>query len=617
MARRRFILLGFDGCNPEMVERFLPDLPNFRRIIERGCWGPMLSTIPVDTPTNWTALATGATAATSGITGFAFHRPGDSLREEGRPTARDYPQFRAAEFLWEAADRQAKQSILINYPFAWHSRDLQHAVIVGGDQIQAGLCQMHKHGCLCSPDRLEAVEHGTPIELQPHGDGFAASVAFRDFRPITLRTQPGSPARLTIEDAGGHALASIAEGEWTDYLTIDFGQEAGHVRFMLAHLSTDGSSVQVFHSMISRATGWTKPAQYAPRLTEACGPFQQCEETGGPMGRYGWVGKYDVDAYANVLRTTGRILTGYARQLAQDVPDWDHLYLQLHANDAHSHRLLGHLLPDFPLATPETTAFAQRMIRENYIETDRILGEAAALAAEASALLVLVSDHSAIPTHTWVDTGRPLMDQGLLHFDADGKWDPTRSAVRQMINHSIYINLKGRQSDGIVEPGDHEPLRDEIISTLMGMRDPKTGACPIAVAARREDMDGVGGNGDGFGDVIYLMRPGYSNQPGSEATRLTRQALADRVADADEALRTGYADHKSIMGNHHDYLPNATYPGFGSNRAVLLVHGPGAKQGCAIRNARTIDVAPTLAWYAGIAPPAQCEGHARVDLFDA
>ena len=388
-------------------------------------------------------------------------------------------------------------------------------------------------------------------------------------------------------------------------------------RFMLAHLSTDGSSVQVFHSMISRATGWTTPAQYAPRLTEACGPFQQCEETGGPMGRYGWVGKYDVDAYANVLRTTGRILTGYARQLAQDVPDWDHLYLQLHANDAHSHRLLGHLLPDFPLATPETTAFAQRMIRENYIETDRILGEAAALAAEASALLVLVSDHSAIPTHTWVDTGRPLMDQGLLHFDADGKWDPTRSAVRQMINHSIYINLKGRQSDGIVEPGDHEPLRDEIISTLMGMRDPKTGACPIAVAARREDMDGVGGNGDGFGDVIYLMRPGYSNQPGSEATRLTRQALADRVADADEALRTGYADHKSIMGNHHDYLPNATYPGFGSNRAVLLVHGPGAKQGCAIRNARTIDVAPTLAWYAGIAPPAQCEGHARVDLFDA
>jgi len=72
-VKRRFIMIGFDGCNPEMVGRFLPDLPNFRRLIAGGSWGPMLSTIPCDTPTNWTALATGATAATSGITGFALH----------------------------------------------------------------------------------------------------------------------------------------------------------------------------------------------------------------------------------------------------------------------------------------------------------------------------------------------------------------------------------------------------------------------------------------------------------------------------------------------------------------------------------------------------------------
>ena len=613
--KKRFILVGFDGCNPEMIERLLPNLPNFRRLIENGCWGPMLSTIPADTPTNWTALATGATAATSKITGFAFHRPGESLTIEGKPNAKDYPEFRAAEFIWEAADRQGLKSLIINYPFAWHSAELKHAVIVGGDQIQAGICQMHKDGCLCSRDRLEAVEQGTPIELQPDADGFAASVTFRQSEPITLRTRPGSPAQLTIEDADGNALASLTEGQWTDYLAIDFGDEIGYVRFMLAHLSDDGSSVQVFHSMISRGTGWTKPAEYAPRLTEACGPYQQCEETGGPMGRHGWVGEYDVEAYTDVLRTTGNILTSYAKRLMQDVPDWDHMYLQMHANDSHSHRMLGHLLPELPLATPESTAFARRMIRENYIETDRILGDMAALAEESNALLMVVSDHSAIPTHTWVDTGRPFVEKSWLAFDAEGKWDPARSKVRHMINHSIYINLEGRQSDGIVEPEDYEAVRDETISTLMSMRDPKTGACPIAIAARREDMDGVGGNGDGFGDVIYFMRPGYTNQPGSEATQLTGAALS-RVSDPAEALATGYTAHEWIQGNHHDYLPNAEYPGFGSNRAVLLVHGPGAKQGYAIRRARTIDVTPTLAYYTGMKPPAQVEGHALVELFE-
>jgi len=49
---------------------------------------------------------------------------------------------------------------------------------------------------------------------------------------------------------------------------------------------------------------------------------------------------------------------------------------------------------------------------------------------------------------------------------------------------------------------------------------------------------------------------------------------------------------------------------------VLLVHGPGAKQGYAIRRARTIDVTPTLAYYTGMTPPAQVEGHALVDLFE-
>ena len=101
----RAILVGFDGANPELVERFLPELPSFRRLIQGGCWGPMLPTVPVDTPTNWTALATGATAAISGITGFAFHEPGSSLAKELVPSA-DYARLRAAEFLWEAAERQ-------------------------------------------------------------------------------------------------------------------------------------------------------------------------------------------------------------------------------------------------------------------------------------------------------------------------------------------------------------------------------------------------------------------------------------------------------------------------------------------------------------------------------
>jgi len=364
-----------------------------------------------------------------------------------------------------------------------------------------------------------------------------------------------------------------------------------------------------------RDDGWTKPAHYARALLTKCGPFQPGEETGAAVGRGRWAGEYTFEAHSETFTKTGEIFAAYTRELVSAEPDWDHMYVQLHSNDGLNHWMLGHIDPAFPTATPETTALAQRMYLRNYQDTDHVLGEFAKIAGAWDALLVAVADHSAIPTHTWVDTAKPFMEAGLLAFDSEGKWDPSRSRVRQMINHSIYVNLRGRSPDGIVAPEDHDALCDQIISILMDMRDPRTGACPIAVAARREDMDGVGGNGENFGDVIYLMRPGYTNQPGSEATLLTEQALAHAVLRPAEGLRTGYTYHRNIQGNHHDYLPNAEYPGVCSNRAILLMHGPGVKEGYRIRNAHTIDITPTLAHYVGMAPPANVDGHVLVDVF--
>ena len=643
MEKKRFIMVGFDGANPEMVARFLPHLPNFKRLIPEGSWGAMLSCIPADTPTNWTALATGATAATSRITGFELYMPGESLKTmtwgpEGG-VASVHRRFCAAEFLWEAADRQGRKSLIVNYPFAWHSKDLKHGVIVGGDSIVGGQCMIRGAGCFCTTDRLEVVSNATPVELIRSREGYVGQVDLsldkeriwtaggemetgrtvrsETERALTLRTIPGSSPRLRIEESAGQEVASLAPGEWGGYKGVQFGDQVGWVRFLLVYLSEDGSSLQVYHSMITRGEGWTKPARYARVLTRECGPYQQGEETGSGLGWHHWGGRYEAEAYAGVLSKTGEVLVGYCRRLAKEMPDWDHMYVQLHSNDGLNHLVLGHLAPHFPGATLESKRRAELLLRENYVETDRILGKVAKLAEEYNAILIAVSDHSAVPTHTWVDTARPFLDKGWVRFDEAGNWEATLSKIRQSINNSVYINLKGRQPDGIVEPDEYEALRDEIISTLMGMRDPKTGLCPIALAARREDLDALGGNGESFGDVIYFMRPGYTNWPASKGSRLTRREIEElRISDPDEALDTGYTYHAWLRGNHHEYLPNAEYPGLCSNRAILLFHGPGIRKGHRIRGARTIDVTPTLAYYTEIEPPEQSEGHVLGDVFE-
>jgi len=509
---------------------------------------------------------------------------------------------------------------------------------VGGDQIAGGVPQIIGWGCFCTPDRLDKVKGAKEVVLRKQEDHYAGWLVFdekvnRQWSATGLlesekegdkdteisacvKVIPGSPAKITIENPQGEQIAVLSPGEWSSYVSLKFGQEMGWVRFLLVEADDEGDSLQLFHTMVSRSNGWTKPSTYASALLNEVGPYQQGMEVAGMMERDNWFGDMGMEADIELLRKSGDILIGYADLLMREKPQWDHLYIQLHSSDGLNHRRLGHIDPAHPRTNNKLKEIANKWMLENYKATDAILGKVAKLAQDSDSVLVVVSDHSAVPTHTWVDTARPFQEKGWLHFAADGKWDPTRSKIRKMINHSIYINLKGHQPDGIVEPTEYEKVRDEIILTLLNMKDPSSGECPIAVAARREDLDSVGANGPNFGDVAYFMRPGYTNQPVSEDRLLTAEMLAVDLDNPEEAMHKGYGPHRSIQGNHHDYMPNAEYPGVCSNRAILLFHGPKIRKGCRIHNAWTIDVAPTLATISGINKPAQCEGRVLDDIFE-
>jgi len=219
----------------------------------------MCSVLPVDTPTNWASLATGATAATHGITGFESWQKGTSLKHLLGPEEA-YRKFRAAEFLWEAADRQGKTSLLINYPFGWYSKEgLERTVIVGGDAIKGGFSEIHGIAYYCTPDRCEKIANAQKIVLRPSGNGYRGELSFGEALKTKwtaigdipadqledasaglwarLHTVPGSPPRLLIEDPAGKELVSITPGQWTEFLRMRFGNEDGWLRFLLVDLS--------------------------------------------------------------------------------------------------------------------------------------------------------------------------------------------------------------------------------------------------------------------------------------------------------------------------------------------------------------------------------------------
>jgi len=68
----RVLVIGLDGASPDLVRRWTDsrDLPALRSLVERGSFGPLLSTIPPVSPTAWSTFMTGQNPANHGVLGF-------------------------------------------------------------------------------------------------------------------------------------------------------------------------------------------------------------------------------------------------------------------------------------------------------------------------------------------------------------------------------------------------------------------------------------------------------------------------------------------------------------------------------------------------------------------
>lgn len=171
-----------------------------------------------------------------------------------------------------------------------------------------------------------------------------------------------------------------------------------------------------------------------------------------------------------------------------------------------------------------------------------------------------------------------LKDLGytVLKKDENGQelreidWSKTKAlAVRG--NH-IWINLKGRNETGIVDPADKYELERQIISDLYNYRDAHTNKRVVSIALRNKDAHVLGMGGAECGDIIYFVEEGFN-----------------RI--------------------HGDSLP--TFLGYTDTSVapIFVAAGQGIKSGFSTeRYIRQTDLAPTIAALLGVRLPAQNEG---------
>ncbi len=219
--------------------------------------------------------------------------------------------------------------------------------------------------------------------------------------------------------------------------------------------------------------------------------------------------------------------------------------------------------------------------------------------------VIVTSDHGFSPFHTAVNMNNILANAGF---------DPNKvRAVTSGPAVNIYINVKGREPNGTVEPSEYRQLQQQVIDLLEGLQDTNknyvlesgvdlfdkvyTRAVPENPTA--EDIITASSDfiGQDTGDVFALLSLGY-NFDGFQETVLRKD---------DPALAAG---QKPIVSVPSFYGAHGFDPNLPEMQAIFLAAGPDFNPGAlaSLQNVRSIDIAPTVLDILDVEPAPTVEG---------
>jgi predicted AlkP superfamily pyrophosphatase or phosphodiesterase len=221
--------------------------------------------------------------------------------------------------------------------------------------------------------------------------------------------------------------------------------------------------------------------------------------------------------------------------------------------------------------------------------------------------VIVVSDHGFSPFHTSVNINNLLANAGF-----------NTNQVRAIISGpatNIYINLQGREPNGVVAPADYPALQKRIIETLQGFVDTNpnyTGGSAVPIFDKVYNRVGPGSPipqtvfeasllkqanqfiGQDTGDVFALLGLGY-NFDG------TQTPVVPRRSDASSS--------SPVLSLPSFYGAHGFDPTLPEMQAIFFAAGPDFGRGN-VGSVRNIDVAPTINNILKVNPAATVEGKA-------
>ena len=513
-ASRRLIILGIDGMDPQLLHRFISEgkLPNFAKLEAQGDFRPLITSIPPQSPVAWSNLITGMNAGGHGIFDF-IHRDPKTLSLYFSASKVEEPkhsihvgswsiplgggsaeQLRRGVAFWQILDQHGIPNTIFRIPSNFPPVPAKGKTLsgMGTPDLRGtyGTFSFYTDDPTATPG---AVEGGQIIPVQVENYRVSTSLIGPDnsfLRGNPAATEPFSVAIDPVESVVKISVQGqefvLREGEWSNWVRVEFqlvpifANVKGMCRF---YLKQAHPRFQLYVSPINMdpadpALPISTPSSYSRLLTGEAGEFHTqgiAEDTKALSD-----GVLDDKEYLQQART---VLAEHRRIFDAEFPKFSQglFFFYFSSLDLNSHmfwRLMDPRHPEYDATLADQNGSA---IADFYQQMDQVLGEVLPRVDDRTLLLV-VSDHGFAPYYRSFNLNTWLLNNAYIKLKnnsapessepfANVDWTQTRAYGLGL--NGLYLNLRGRERNGIVEPGNQaDQLIAELRAKLLTIQDP-------------------------------------------------------------------------------------------------------------------------------------------------
>lgn len=510
------IILGFDGMDPHLTRIWMDqgELPAFARLRRQGGFTPLFTSNPPQSPVAWANFITGMNPGGHGVFDFNHRDPDNYMpifsSSESLPPGRilKLGKYRLplsggkvlnlmhGKAFWQHLEDHDIPATIFKLPSNYPPMPTKQRTLSGmntPDMLGTyGLFNFYT----TAPSQIdENVGGGRVHEVYVIGNRVDARLPgpVNTFLEQEEETSIDFKAYIDPKNAVAKIVAQdhaflLRQGEWSDWKRVSYSMMptqsvSGICRFYLKEVRPE---FKLYVSPVNidpakPALPISTPDSYATELADRFGSFY----TQGLPG--------DFKALNNGILDEEEFLTQDELVLDERRAMFDYelnrfdsglLFYYVSSTDQRSHMFWRFLDKNSPGYNPKEAARWSGVIKDIYKAADRILAKALNR-ADRDTVVMVVSDHGFSPfrrafnANTWLlESGyhslinkRRRMESGF--FD-NTDWSATQAYAYGL--NGLYLNQRGRESEGIVSPGaDTDNLLHEIARKLEAYRDPITG----------------------------------------------------------------------------------------------------------------------------------------------